>query len=625
MTRYTLRDLFLIKNGKDHKHLGHGEIPVLGSGGIMRYADKALFESASILLPRKGSLSNIQYIDQPFWTVDTLYYTIVNQKLANTYYLYNLLKILDLSSLNSGTGVPSMTFDAYYDLEILLPQLSVQRKIASALYTLDNKIELNNRINTELEVMAKTIYDYWFVQFDFPDKKGKPYKSSGGKMVYSEVLKRQIPKGWLSKNLEDFIAADKNGDWGKDESEGNYTTKVECIRGTDINGINGKGEVKAPLRFILEKNEGKILTANDLVIEISGGSPIQSTGRLACITSEAIERFKNPLICSNFCKAVSLKNENALFYFVCSWNRAYDNGIFFGFEGKTSGIKNLLFDTLVSHYYIPQPDNEILKEFQNKLLLFEKQKQKNLKQNQELASLRDWLLPMLMNGQVSVGKDDEHVGEVLAVAVDAIAHDRKTMQLPIPKNKTIFAKQVLAGRIVSLFKEDKNFTHIKFQKLQFLAEHIGEADLALNYYFQSAGPYDNIFMHTVFNSFKKSKWFDERSYKFVALEKQDQIEKYYQDYFKPIENRLEKLFNSLKNKTEAESEIIATMYAVWNNRLILKQPISEQLLEEDFYNWSSRKSQYKKRQLLEAINWLKKNGFEPKGFGNEIKRAKKVK
>ena len=204
MNCYKLRDLLQIKNGKDHKELGEGNIPVFGSGGIMRYADKAIYDEESILLPRKGTLSNIQYVNKPFWTVDTIYYTVINQQLANTFFLYNYLKTLDLSSLDSGTGVPSMTFNSYYDLKIYLPSIETQQKIAAVLSSLDAKIALNNHINTELEAMAKTLYDYWFVQFDFPDANGKPYKTSGGKMVYNSALKREIPDGWQDYSLWDI-------------------------------------------------------------------------------------------------------------------------------------------------------------------------------------------------------------------------------------------------------------------------------------------------------------------------------------------------------------------------------------------------------------------------------------
>jgi len=190
MRSYKVRELLKIRNGKDHKELKNGNIPIFGSGGLMRFGDKYLYDKESILLPRKGTLSNIQYVNEPFWTVDTIYYSEINNDLVDGYYLYCYLTSLDLSKLNSGTGVPSMTFDAYYNIEVSLPELKIQKKVSNLLKRLKTKIELNNRINADLEAMAKTIYDYWFVQFDFPDRNGKPYKSSGGKIVWNEELKR---------------------------------------------------------------------------------------------------------------------------------------------------------------------------------------------------------------------------------------------------------------------------------------------------------------------------------------------------------------------------------------------------------------------------------------------------
>ena len=205
MKEYKLSQLLEIKNGKDHKELPDGEYPVFGSGGVMRFVNEYLYDKPSILLPRKGSLDNIQYCDVPFWTVDTLYYTVVNEELANPYFLYRYLKLLDLSRLDSGTGVPSMTFDSYYGIKVMLPEIEEQKRIASVLQKLDAKIKLNCQINDNLEAIAKQLYDYWFVQFDFPNEEGKPYKSSGGAMVWNEKLKREIPKEWMASNYTDLF------------------------------------------------------------------------------------------------------------------------------------------------------------------------------------------------------------------------------------------------------------------------------------------------------------------------------------------------------------------------------------------------------------------------------------
>ncbi len=250
--------------------------------------------------------------------------------------------------------------------------------------------------------MAKTLYDYWFVQFDFPDQNGKPYKSSGGKMVYNPELKREIPEGWGVTTFSSWISDNKTGDWGKETSEGNYKLEVDCIRGADINGLSGNGKIDMPTRFILEKNKNKLLTEFDIVIEISGGSPTQSTGRIVGISENVLNRFELPLICSNFCKAVSLNEQETFYNFVYEWKNLYDNGVLFSWEGKTSGIKNLLFDSFVTNYHIAQPPIGLMEQFFDYASSVDRKIQLLLKQNQELTQLRDWLLPMLMNGQVKV-------------------------------------------------------------------------------------------------------------------------------------------------------------------------------------------------------------------------------
>ena len=227
-------------------------------------------------------------------------------------------------------------------------------------------------------------------------------------MVWNEELKREIPEGWEVVKMAEWIEANKSGDWGKEELEGNFTKKVTCIRGADINGLNGLAELKPPVRYILEKNSTKILNSHDLIIEISGGSPVQSTGRIAFITDATIKRFENPLIWSNFCKPISIKNKKLLYNFVYYWKNLYDAGIFFGHEGKTSGIKNLLFDSFVSSYYTVVPDDKIVDQFYNIMENIQEKKQTTLAENQQLSALRDWLLPMLMNGQVNVGDSEEN-------------------------------------------------------------------------------------------------------------------------------------------------------------------------------------------------------------------------
>ena len=399
---YLLKDLLTIKNGTDYREEKSGNIPVYGSGGIMTYIENYLYNGESILLPRKGTLNNIMYVNGKFWTVDTMYWSIVNKNIANTYFLSNYLKCLNLEGIQTGSTLPSMTNTAYYGIPVLLPDLKEQNVIAKVLSSIDDKIALNNKINAELEQIAKTLYNYWFVQFEFPDGNEGAYKSSNGQMVYNEILKREIPVGWEVGCFEDFIDITKNGDWGKDKKEGNYINEVSCIRGADISSLLFNGNINAPQRFILEKNSSKILKENDLIIEISGGSPTQSTGRICYINHNTFKRFSNQIICSNFCRAISLKNSFSVYNFYLEWMRQYNLGVLFNFESKTTGIKNLLFDDFITTFNVIIPPEYIQKLFFEKVSPIFNTIQLNNLQTKGLENLRDFLLPLLMNGQIKV-------------------------------------------------------------------------------------------------------------------------------------------------------------------------------------------------------------------------------
>lgn len=364
-----------------------------------------------IVLTTRGTVGNVALYSQevPFSNIrinSGMVIIRVNKNFWNPYFIYLFFQShffkKQISRLISGSAQPQLPISILETVSIPQLTLDEQKEIIFNIKSIDHKIQINNQINRELEDMAKTLYDYWFVQFDFPDQNGKPYKSSGGKMVYHPELKREIPEGWGVTTFSSWIADNKTGDWGKESSQGNYTLEVDCIRGADINGLSGNGKTDMPTRFILEKNQNKLLTDFDIVIEISGGSPTQSTGRIVGISENVLNRFELPLICSNFCKAVSLNEQKTFYNFLYEWKNLYDNGVLFSWEGKTSGIKNLLFDSFVTNYHIVQPPIDLMKQFFDYAFSVDKKIQLLLKQNQELTQLRDWLLPMLMNGQVKV-------------------------------------------------------------------------------------------------------------------------------------------------------------------------------------------------------------------------------
>ncbi len=195
-----LGNVLEVKYGKDHKKLAEGQYPVYGSGGLMRYVDSKLYDGPSILIPRKGTLNNIMFVESPFWTVDTMFWTIINTDKIDPKFLFYSICKRDFASMNVGSAVPSMTVRILNDIQISYPKnLDDQRRIASILSSLDRKIELNNKINADLEEMAQAIFKNWFVDFE-------PFKD--GKFVDSEL--GMIPKGWKVGTLTE-IASYMNG------------------------------------------------------------------------------------------------------------------------------------------------------------------------------------------------------------------------------------------------------------------------------------------------------------------------------------------------------------------------------------------------------------------------------
>jgi len=161
---YKLKDVANVKYGKAHQSLSDGYIPAYGSGGLIRYVEKALYNEESILIPRKGTLNNIIYKDEPFWTVDTMFWTELNKKIIVPKYLFYQLSLIDFSNMNVGSAVPSMTIPILNDIDIYVPSIPEQTAIASILSSLDDKIDLLHRQNVTLEKMAETLFRQWFVE-----------------------------------------------------------------------------------------------------------------------------------------------------------------------------------------------------------------------------------------------------------------------------------------------------------------------------------------------------------------------------------------------------------------------------------------------------------------------------
>lgn len=200
---------------------------------------------------------------------------------------------------------------------------------------------------------ARNLIISWFVKFNFPNKSGQIYKTEYG----------NFPKELELCTLESLVETPIGGEWGKEDPSGTYIHEVRCIRGTDIPNIAKSYYDDIPLRYVKQKhiNEKRVV-ANDIIVEISGGSPIQSTGRICLITNNILEDLNHPVLCTNFCRILRLKKPEYAEYIYNYLALLYSRGYFFNLENNTTGIKNLIFNSFLKKIKIPFPKDIVVME-----------------------------------------------------------------------------------------------------------------------------------------------------------------------------------------------------------------------------------------------------------------------
>lgn len=302
------------------------------------------------------------------------------------YYFFEYIK-KEIQKSASGSIQDNINIDYLSKMRIKVPEKEYQDKIVDLLSSIDKKILLNNQINQELEDMAKTLYDYWFVQFDFPDQNGKPYKSSGGKMVYDPELKREIPEGWGVETLKDFESKIITGKTPSRANSDNFGGEIPFITIGDIRGntfIYSTSETLTDLGASVQQN--KYLPEGSLCV-----SCIATVGEIGFTTEWS---HTNQQI-----NSIVFEDETNRYYLYFALKNYFENANASAKTGNTFANMN---KEDFSGIRIILPRNEIKNNFHKITEPYFAQIKCLQGQNQELTQLRDWLLPMLMNGQVKV-------------------------------------------------------------------------------------------------------------------------------------------------------------------------------------------------------------------------------
>lgn len=352
-----------------------------------------MLEKGDLIISARGTVGAIAQLTKPMAFNQSCFGLRGKKNKLDTDYLYYWLKnyVDVLLNKSQGSVFNTINLSTFDDIKIELPSIADQRKISNFLTLLDDKIQINNQINQELETMAKTLYDYWFVQFDFPDQNGHPYKSSGGKMVYNPELKREIPEGWGVEKLSEFLVLNKDKynkelNWQKIhylETSNLIENKIEKLKKLDIKSDKIPSRAK------------EIVKDRDILYSLVRPNQMH------------FGFIRNPI--------QNLVASTGFVLLSCEDNPIY-NIFFYLFMTLPNNVRRMikLSESSTSSYPSIRPEDILNMEivtpydFSNYRSLVEYldkiyyQIDVLYKQNEALIQLRDWLLPMLMNGQVKV-------------------------------------------------------------------------------------------------------------------------------------------------------------------------------------------------------------------------------
>ncbi len=385
--------------------------------------NRTKLKGGEILITLVGNLGELAIVPEKHkgWNIARAVGLLNLKDKTDNYWIYTWLsskQITHYIKTHANTTVQhTLNLSDVESLPIVLPPKLERDALANIVASFNKKITLLRQQNQDLEELAQTLFKRWFVEFEFPfdfaqgkpNKNGEPlalskaegYKSSGGKMVESEL--GEIPEGWRVGYLNTFILNSIGGDYGNEEITGDFTEEATCLRGTDLPDMKTGLPLRAPVRFIKALKLKKCqLNSGDIVIEISGGTENQSTGRVMYINNEILTHFNRPMTCVNFCRILRPRKEYYSYFTYLLLQYLYDKGIFFNLENGTTGIKNLDIKTLLNDFELIIPTNELVEKLDVAIRLNFVKIQENNKEIQTLTQLRDTLLQKVMSGELRV-------------------------------------------------------------------------------------------------------------------------------------------------------------------------------------------------------------------------------
>lgn len=373
-----------------------GLYPVYGGNGLRGYTNTFNADGNYIIIGRQGAYcGNVRYNSGKAYLSEHAILGIPKDD-VNHVFLSCYLNSLGLYRYQGQSAQPGLAVGTIETIDVDVPDYDTQNKIGNWVSDIDRKIALNRKENATLEAMAKQLYDYWFVQFDFPDTNGRPYKSSGGKMVWNATLKREIPAGWEVKKLGELISSNRGISYNTATISGGGIPMLNLA----TFGIDGEYKDSGLKTYNSDYSEGKILRPLDLVMCNTQQTAIDFSKDIIGKAFLVPDIFDSPVVSSHHVTTIRPHYENHKFFLKYLFNTYY----FHAYAASCSSGTNImgLDFSGIERYTTEVPEERIIDLFANIIKDIKAKESSVLREIKTLSSMKSFILPLLMNGQASV-------------------------------------------------------------------------------------------------------------------------------------------------------------------------------------------------------------------------------
>lgn len=546
-----------IGNGCDYKDKPFGNIPVYGTGGVITYINDYLYDGQTICIGRKGTINKPLYYEGKIWTVDTLYYTY-NFIDVDVKYIYYLLLTIDWMSLNEATGVPSLTSDRIRHILLALPPVAEQRAIAEALGDIDGLIAALDK-----KIAKKRLIKQGAMQQLLTGKKRLPgFSDPWVEKKLGEILDYEQPQPYLVVSTDyvdsgfPVLTAGKSLILGYTTEQFGIYNKLPVIIFDDF--TTDSKYISYP--FKVKSSAMKMLTLKNNDYDLR-------------LVYELMQQIDFPL-----------KDHQR--YWISEYSQL-----------TISLPKDREEQTAIA---------EILTDMDKEIDDLEAQRDK-------YHLLKSGMMQKLLTGQIRLTKP-------LAKVVHLVPKASAVREIPVDAH-------IWAGHIVNRLWQSKGWGRTKLQKSLHLVGCYAQLDLGGEYIRNTAGPDDQRLMNYIDRKFKqyshvnveKERLLDGKiHYTYTPTSRIQEVEMAYEQYPQDIRERVDNLLDKLNLMNLAEAEILSTLYAVWNNRIIKGERITDDLLASDFYAWSEHKADFEERKVRRMLDYMRKENIVPIGWGKYI-------